>query len=71
MFSKTREKQPEAPLVDAANIDCLQLFNTLNTKPILAKVQDKSFMHIEATINGKWAHVLINTGSVPQLHQGG
>lgn len=53
MFSKTGEKQPEAPPVDAANMGCFQLFNALNAKPIPAKVQDKSLMHVEATINGK------------------
>lgn len=53
MFSETGEKQPEAPPADTTNMGCLQLFNALNAKPILAKVQDKSLMHVEATINGK------------------
>ena len=53
MFSETDEKQSEAPLANAANMGCLQLFNALNAKPIPAKVQDKSLMHVEATINGK------------------
>ena len=52
IFSETGEKHPEAPPADAANMGCLQLFNALNAKPIPAKVQDKSLMHVEATING-------------------
>ena len=38
MFSEIGEKQPEAPLADAASMGCLQLFNALNAKPIPAKV---------------------------------
>lgn len=53
MFSETGEKQLEAPPADVTNMGCLQLFNALNAKLIPAKVQDKSLMHVEATINGK------------------
>ena len=63
MFSETGEKQPEAPPADAANISCLQLFNALNAQSILSKVQDKSLMHVEATINGKRAQALIDMGA--------
>lgn len=46
MFSETKEKQPEVPPAEAANMGCLKLFNALNAKQIPTKVQDKSLMHV-------------------------
>ena len=63
MFSEIGKKQLEAPPADVANMGCLQLFNALNAKPIPSKVQDKSLMDVEATINGKRAQALIDTGA--------
>ena len=61
MFSETEKKQQEVPPAEAANMGCLKLFNVLNAKQIPGKVQDKSLMHVEATINKKRAQVLIDT----------
>lgn len=63
MFKETGEKQLEVPPIEAADTGCFRFFNALNAKQLPAKVQDKSLMHVEATINSKRAQALIDTGT--------
>ncbi|XP_031278002.1 uncharacterized protein LOC116136436 [Pistacia vera] len=57
------EKQPETSASETANMGCLQLLNALKVKPAQPKAQDKSLMHVEATINGKKVQALLDTGA--------
>ena len=55
MFKENGEKQLEVPPIEAVDTGCFHFFNALNAKQLPAKVQDKSLMHVEATINSKRA----------------